>query len=212
MGYSLPVNRMGGKDIRGMLTKKMHLVAVLLLVIGGLNWGMQAIFKIDAVSSLLGKDTLLTRGVFTLVALAAIYIGFSRDTYLPFLGETVMPCSVLKEKIPDNADLKVRIMAPHKHKVIYWAAEPSDANDKLKAVKNWKDAYGDYNNIGVAIAEEDGSALLHVRKPQPYWVPPGKKLQPHIHYRICGEGGLLGPVRSLFIEERLEGFGSAFHL
>jgi hypothetical protein len=66
--------------------------------------------------------------------------------------------------------------------------------------------------VGVAIAESDGSALLQVRRPQPYWVPPGHRLEPHVHYRICGKNGMLGPVRSLFIEERVEGFGTAVHI
>jgi uncharacterized membrane protein YuzA (DUF378 family) len=192
------------------LNKNLYVVAIFILVLGGLAFGTIAIFKIDAASALLGKGSLYVRLFAILVTLAAIYIGMSRDSYLPFLGETVMPCSVLSEKIPEHADLKVRVMAPKGHKVLYWAAEPKTDSDK--ATKNWKDAYGGFNNIGVAIAGEDGSAVLNVRRPQTYWVPPGRRLEPHVHYRICTNNGMLGSVRSLFIEEQVEGFGIVFHL
>lgn len=190
------------------ITKKIYGLAILLLVLGGLNWGSVAIFKTDAISSLFGTNSLFSRLLFVIVAFAAIYVGTSRDSYLPFLGQTVLPCSVLQEKIPEHAELKVRIIAPAGHKVLYWAAEPTTDT----SVKNWQDAYANFDNAGVAIAESDGSALLQVRRPQAYWVPPGSKLEPHIHYRICGENGMMGPVRSLFIEERVEGFGTAIHI
>lgn len=189
--------------------KKLHAVCLFILVISGLNWGLFAVFKKDAVSALLGKDSIATRVFFLLVACCAIFVGFSRDSYLPFLGQAVVPCSVLQERIPDKADLKVRIIAPVGRKVLYWAAASS--NDKEKLL-NWREAYGDYENAGVALAGEDGSALLQVRRPQSYWVPPGRKLEPHVHYRICGDDGMMGPVRSLYIEERVEGFGTAIHI
>ena len=192
------------------ITKKLYGVAILTLVFAGLNWGSVVIFKTDAISSLFGKDSAISKFIFVFVAACAIFVGSSRDSYLPFLGETVLPCSVLQERIPDRAEVKVRIVAPVGHKVIYWAAEPTATEQKM--FTTWQDAYGDFNNVGVAIADAEGSALLQVRRPQSYWVPPGRRLAPHIHYRICGQDGILGPVRSLFIEERLEGFGNAIHL
>jgi uncharacterized membrane protein YuzA (DUF378 family) len=191
------------------LQKKIYAFGLFILVISGLNWGLYAVFKKDAVSAILGKDTIPTRIFFFIVACAAIYVGFNRDSYLPFLGQTVVPCSVLLERIPEKADLKVRIIAPPGRKVLYWAASSSEDKDNLK---NWQEAYGDFENAGVAMAGEDGSALLQVQRPQSYWVPPGRKLEPHVHYRICGYNGMMGPVRSLFIEERIEGFGKAIHV
>lgn len=184
----------------------------MLLVLAGLNWGFVAIFKIDAISSLFGKSSIFSKIFFVLIAICAIYVGINRDSYLPFLGQSVLPCSVLTEKIPAGAELKVRIIAPAGHKVIYWAAEPSVEKDAHALLHGWKEAYGEFENSGVAIAEADGSALLQVRRPQPYWVPPGAQLEPHVHYRICSKNGMIGPVRSLFIEERVEGFGSAVEI
>jgi uncharacterized membrane protein YuzA (DUF378 family) len=195
---------------RDYMKKKIYGAAILVLVLAGLNWGFVAIFKGDAISSLFGKDSLFSRIFFIIVAACAVYVGSSRDSYLPFLGQTVLPCSVLQEKIPDKAELKVRIIAPAGHKVLYWASEPD--SDAKHTLKNWQEAYEGFENAGVAIAESDGSALLQVRRPQAYWTMPGNRLEPHVHYRICGNNGMMGPVRSLFIEERVEGFGTAIHL
>ncbi len=51
-------------------------IALLLLVVGGLNWGMIALFNIDVVSSLFGDMTILTRMVYGLVGLSAVYSVF----------------------------------------------------------------------------------------------------------------------------------------
>ncbi len=48
-------------------------IALVLLVIGGLNWGMISLFDTDLVSSLFGVMTMLTRVVYGLVGASAIY-------------------------------------------------------------------------------------------------------------------------------------------
>lgn len=48
-------------------------VALILLVIGGINWGMIGIFNVDLVSGLFGVTTILTRIIFVMVGLAAIH-------------------------------------------------------------------------------------------------------------------------------------------
>lgn len=53
--------------------KKMDVVAALLLVIGGLNWGVVAISGSDLVGSLFGNLSPVSRVVYLLVALAAVY-------------------------------------------------------------------------------------------------------------------------------------------
>ena len=192
------------------IKKKVFAVSLFMLVFSGINWGLVAIFKTDIISSLFGKGSLGTRIFYLLIAACALYVGLSRDSYLPFLGQTVIPCSLLTERIPDKVDLKVRIIAPVGKKVLYWAASPE--NKDSREMKTWQSAYGKFENAGVAIAGEDGSALLQVQRPQSYWVPPGRKLEPHVHYRICSDDGMMGPVKSLFIEERVEGFGTAIQL
>lgn len=50
-----------------------ELVAVILLLVGGLNWGLVGLFQFDLVASIFGKMSTMTRGVYTLVGLAAAY-------------------------------------------------------------------------------------------------------------------------------------------
>jgi uncharacterized membrane protein YuzA (DUF378 family) len=55
---------------------KLHIVdiiALVLLVIGGLNWGLVGIARINVVSTIFGSLELLARIVYTLVGIAGIY-------------------------------------------------------------------------------------------------------------------------------------------
>jgi len=58
--------------------KKLDLVAVVLLVVGGLNWGLVAVARFDLVAALFGMEfgetNALTRIVYGLVGLSAVYI------------------------------------------------------------------------------------------------------------------------------------------
>ena len=58
--------------------KKLDLLAVVLLVVGGLNWGLVAIARFDLVAALSGLDfgetNALTRIVYGLVGLSAVYV------------------------------------------------------------------------------------------------------------------------------------------
>jgi len=47
--------------------------ALLLVIIGAVNWGLIGFFRFDLVSSLFGTGTALTRIVFSLVGLAGLY-------------------------------------------------------------------------------------------------------------------------------------------
>jgi len=178
--------------------KKLHAVAVLLLIIGGFNWGLLAFTGKDAVSTLFGKVSMVANGIFFTVAIAALALAFYRDTYLPFLGPTMMPCSLLKEQVPENADFEVRIFVKPGAKILYWASEP--ANKDLETVHNWKEAYLGYRNAGVAIADKDGYVTLKVRKPQAYTVPVRGELSPHIHYRQCENNGFVGRVETVTLD------------
>jgi len=44
-----------------------------LLTIGGINWGMIGIFNIDLIAVLFGSMTMITRLVYALVGLSAVY-------------------------------------------------------------------------------------------------------------------------------------------
>ena len=49
-------------------------VAWVLVVVGGLNWGLVGVFKYNLVDSLFGVDSGVSRVVYALVGLAAVYM------------------------------------------------------------------------------------------------------------------------------------------
>ena len=55
--------------------KSIDITAAILLVIGGLNWGLVGLFEFDLVATLLGPMSAMSRVVYTLVGLCAVYQG-----------------------------------------------------------------------------------------------------------------------------------------
>ena len=48
-------------------------VALILIIVGGLNWGLVGAFKFDLVAAILGSMSAVARIVYILVGLSAIY-------------------------------------------------------------------------------------------------------------------------------------------
>lgn len=53
--------------------KNFDVLTALLLVVGGLNWGLVGFAGFDLVASILGEGTLMSRIVYGLVGLSAVY-------------------------------------------------------------------------------------------------------------------------------------------
>ena len=53
--------------------KALGILTAALILIGGLNWGLVGLVKFDLVKAVLGDMTMLSRVVYTLVGLSAIY-------------------------------------------------------------------------------------------------------------------------------------------
>lgn len=172
---------------------KLYAFAILLLIVGGANVGLVALTGKDYVTALTGAT--FANAIFLAVGIAAFSLALFRDVYLPFLGASVVPCSALKPSAPDGADFEVKILAEPGQKVLYWAAEPG--TEHLQKLPDWRQAYLDFKNAGVAVADETRHASLRVRKPQPYNVPIKGDLSAHIHYRVCMNGGFIGPVQTV---------------
>jgi uncharacterized membrane protein YuzA (DUF378 family) len=126
--------------------KMIFKVSIVLILVGAINWLLIGIFQTNLVEMLLGKG-ILSRGIYILVGVAALSIAFNRDTYLPFLGETVLPCSIIPERTPPGATKELQVPAPAGAKVLYWAAEPE--MEGLKNIPDWHTAYAKYVNGGV---------------------------------------------------------------
>lgn len=136
--------------------------------------------------------------LFFFVLLAILYLGLRRDTYLPFLGQTVLPPTLLKaDAVPENANSQATIELPWAKdgtKVLYWAASPAK-----EVVSTPKLAYAEYSNSGIAIVK-DGKATLKFVCPAKYNVGAfDKTLNKHVHYRIVKEDGMLGRVKTTWV-------------
>lgn len=53
--------------------KTIDIVTAILLIVGGLNWGLYGTMHIDLVAMVLGEYSALSRVVYTLVGLSALY-------------------------------------------------------------------------------------------------------------------------------------------
>ena len=53
--------------------KSLGLIAFILVVIGGLNWGLVGAFKFDLVATIFGDMSVISRAIYVLVGLAAVY-------------------------------------------------------------------------------------------------------------------------------------------
>ena len=53
--------------------KKLDVVFAVLLVVGGVNWGLVGLFNFDLVAAILGPMSGLSRVVYILVGLSAVY-------------------------------------------------------------------------------------------------------------------------------------------
>ena len=185
-----------------------HKIAMVLVIVGALVWLIYGATagRVNVVERLFGKGGAIARAVFILVGLAALYVMFDRDLYLPFLGETVIPNGALPEKTPERWTEKATVTVPANTKVVFWAAEPV-SQGSMGEIKGPAEAYGAYENAGVTISSADGVAELRVRSPQSYKVPMRGVLQPHIHYRIYTSDGMLGRIKTVFLGDgRVEGF------
>lgn len=132
--------------------------------------------------------------VVVLAMAAVIYLGTNRDTWLPFLGETVFPPGVLVPKVPADASYTVTLREVPRGAVyvVYWASETAPS-----VVPNPADAYQAYKNSGVAeVSPADRTAVLQVRCPGRYKVN-GKTLPRHIHWRAIFPSGISGPIETL---------------
>lgn len=130
------------------------------------------------------------------VMVATIYLGIHRNTYLPFLGPTVLPSTLLKDVTDTKmgeVHVKVAIDVPDQTRILYWAASPSKS-----IVENPYEAYNEYTNVGVS-SVKNKEVILHIDCPASYKVPT-KVLSPHVHYRVVYPNGLLGSVKTVYVK------------
>jgi uncharacterized membrane protein YuzA (DUF378 family) len=53
--------------------KTLNLLTLILTIVGGLNWGLVGVADFDLVAAIFGEGSALTRAVYVLVGLSALY-------------------------------------------------------------------------------------------------------------------------------------------
>ena len=54
--------------------KIVNTIAIILLIVGGLNWGLVGLFNFDLVAAIFGDMSVLSRVIYSLVGLSAILV------------------------------------------------------------------------------------------------------------------------------------------
>lgn len=54
--------------------KMINILALVLVIVGGLNWGLVGLLKFNLVTTLFGEASVLSSIVFALVGLSAVYV------------------------------------------------------------------------------------------------------------------------------------------
>ena len=180
------------------LMTKVRMIVTALVIIGAINWGTTALgynlvkMLSKFINTSLKTDLPIDKAIYILVGLCGISLAFSRTTWLPFLGRSVLPGNLLKLQTPSKVDRELTIKIVPNSKVAYWAATGKDKNEQ-----DVFDAYGDNSNSGVVIADEKGIAELPIMEGAGYKVPTGKRIPRHVHYRVIGNS-MMDRVRTAF--------------
>lgn len=169
---------------------KFHILAIAIVVIYAL-W--------MAIMHGMTADTTSGRVISVFVGLMALFLFVRRDTYLPFLGPTVLPVNAIigdKNPMDANVEIDIDVDAEDGTKIIYWGAK-SNANGIVE--RNPWIAYDDYQNLGVTTVHSR-MARLRVQCPRQYKTHMGT-LKKHIHYRVCcWKKGVMGPVKTVYVD------------
>jgi hypothetical protein len=187
-----------------MLKLQLHFVFMIIIIV---------LSAINAFYVIYSEDTSIFFKFLSIILIfLLIYISNFKETFLPFLGNTVYPISLIPSAIhPQNSNFstEVNLNYPNGTKVIYWAANGNGNNrgngsdndsDKNTVIKNPKDAYGNYINSGVSIINNK-KTLLHLNCPDKYKIPSGIILNKHIHYRIAiPNNPILSDVKTMYIK------------
>jgi uncharacterized membrane protein YuzA (DUF378 family) len=181
---------------------RLRMIYLVLVLVGALNWGIVAYnqkFNLvtmlsNYINSLFNKNYPIDKIIYVLVAVSALLLlVIDKHIWLPFLGPTVLPNSVVPLKTPIKSDMKIKIKTHPNAKVVYWAALTHNENENVHK------AYGDYSNSGVVMADTNGNAELSFLESSGYIVPHKGHVERHVHYRAFGKhDGWVGPVKTVF--------------
>jgi uncharacterized membrane protein YuzA (DUF378 family) len=172
-----------------------------LVIIGSINWGAHALGYnlVDILSHNLNKifnsNIPINNIIYIIVAIAGLWVASKRTTWLPFLGNTVFPESLVPLKQPKITDTTIQIKTIPNVKIAYWASLNKGSNTDVRI------AYDQYENSGVVISDANGNASLPIMTGTGYTLPSGTILPRHIHYRIVNypnSYGMMDKIETIY--------------
>ena len=176
---------------------KLDMLIKALVLIGAINWGLYIYdynivdIVTDNINKGLNTNYAYDKIIYLLISILALYLVFKRDTWLPFLGKTVVPGEMIALRKPDKFDIKIKIKVKPNSKVIYWAASGKNKN------QNVDEAYNTYANSGVILSDDNGDAELLIMEGEGYNTPLSY-IDRHIHYRVFYSHGMLGSIKTVY--------------
>lgn len=171
----------------------LYVIAITFVLLASLKAGYYGVCSKTKLST-------VKRVFLLIVGASALYLLFAPNvrTFLPFLGKTVFPPSLLLLSEQAGTNATVIVKAEGAEKVAYWAAHADEGIVESEPMK----AYNSYENIGVA-AVVDGKATLKLKCPTEYKVKKGMiKLPRHVHYRLIYSNGVISEVLTAKLEEQ----------
>lgn len=175
----------------------LRMIVIIILLIGTLNNAFAQIGYdgLLYLKNLLEIKTCLHSKLYIMCGLCIIILVANKYFWLPFLGDTSFPHSLIPEHIIEG-DTTVIVNVKPNIKVAYWASLPSD-QENVSVIN----AYDKYQNAGVVKSNNNGEATLIFNKGSGYNLPTGFYINPHVHYReIYEDTGFLGPVRTHYLD------------
>lgn len=188
-------------SIKSLKMKIYHICLIILLLAifnyAGIAFGYNLIDMLHVkLNELLKMETYTDKVIYVLIILAAIKIFMNKSIWLPFLNETAFPSLAFIQTVAKKSgDVSVPVKVTPNTRVAYWASLPQKS-DKIPDVVT---AYGDFSNSGIAVSDKNGNANLLIDSGSSYFVPSGRVIQKHIHYRELDlDYGFLGPVKTVY--------------
>lgn len=180
---------------------RLNMAMTAFVYIGALHYvankfGYDPIVNINSyLTNLFKIDLYIDKIILLFISISIFILAMRRNTWLPFLGETVLPSSAVLLKPLEGKD-SITIKVSPNTKVVYWTTKP---NTELPDVVT---AYGDFSQSGVVMSDEKGIATLTFNKGSGYIVPSGKIIKPHIHYRELKEKkyGIISEVKTAYLD------------
>ena len=143
-----------------------------------------------------GRTSIFLKFVALVAIIAVGFLASQRATYLPFLGKSAVPASLLKDAtVASKSDISVKVDVdfPDNTKVMYWASKPS-----ANVVPTPTEAYANSTNAGIAVVK-NSKTTFYIECPASYNVTL-MTLKPHVHYRVVLPNGMLGEVQTMYVD------------